>query len=198
MNKFVITISRQYGSGGLLIAEKLSKCLNTKYYDKNLLLIAAKKSGLKEEILEQFDEKKRLFFLGNLTEFYNNIKNLVLNDTIFQIQSDIIKALARKDSAIFVGRCADYVLRDLQNCVNIFIYANLQDRIKRISENSNISEDEALKQINITDKERSKYYNYYTGKVWENIESYDLSINSSILGINDTANIIASFVKELK
>jgi cytidylate kinase len=198
MNKFVITISRQYGSGGLLIAEKLSKCLNIKYYDKNLLLIAAKKSGLKEEILEQFDEKKRLFFLENLTEFYNNIKNLALNDTIFQIQSDIIKALARKDSAIFVGRCADYVLRDMQNCVNIFIYANLQDRIKRISEKSNISEDEALKQINITDEERSKYYKYYTGKVWKNIDSYDLSINSSILGINDTANVIAFFVKELK
>ncbi|MDR2066410.1 MAG: cytidylate kinase-like family protein [Endomicrobium sp.] len=198
MNKFVITISRQYGSGGLLIAEKLSKCLNIKYYDKNLLLIAAKKSGLKEEILEQFDEKKRLFFLENLTEFYNNIKNLVLNDTIFQIQSDIIKALARKDSAIFVGRCADYVLRDMRNCVNIFIYANLQDRIKRISEKSNISEEEALKQINITDEERSKYYKYYTGKVWKNIDSYDLSINSSILGINDTANVIASFVKELK
>ncbi|MDR0618061.1 MAG: cytidylate kinase-like family protein [Endomicrobium sp.] len=198
MNKFVITISRQYGSGGLLIAEKLSKCLNIKYYDKNLLLIAAKKSGLKEEILEQFDEKKRLFFLENLTEFNNNIKNLALNDTIFQIQSDIIKALARKDSAIFVGRCADYVLRDIRNCINIFIYANLQDRIKRIAEKSNISEDEALKQINITDKERSKYYNYYTGKVWKNIDSYDLSINSSILGINDTANIIASLVKELK
>ncbi|MDR2616615.1 MAG: cytidylate kinase-like family protein [Endomicrobium sp.] len=198
MNKFVITISRQYGSGGLLIAEKLSKCLNIKYYDKNLLLIAAKKSGLKEEILEQFDEKKRLFFLENLTEFYNNIKNLVLNDTIFQIQSDIIKALARKDSAIFVGRCADYVLRDMRNCVNIFIYANLQDRIKRISEKSNISEDEALKQINIRDEERSKYYKYYTGKVWKNIDSYDLSINSSILGINDTANVISFFVKELK
>jgi cytidylate kinase len=198
MNKFVITISRQYGSGGLLIAEKLSKCLNIKYYDKNLLLIAAKKSRLKEEILEQFDEKKRLFFLENLTEFYNNIKNLVLNDTIFQIQSDIIKALARKDSAIFVGRCADYVLRDMRNCVNIFIYANLQDRIKRISEKSNISEEEALKQINITDEERSKYYKYYTGKLWKNIDSYDLSINSSILGINATADVIVSFVKELK
>jgi cytidylate kinase len=198
MNKFIITISRQYGSGGLLIAEKLSKCLNIKYYDKNLLLIAAKKSGVEEEILEQFDEKKRLFFLENLTEFYNNIKNLVLNDTIFQIQSDIIKTLARKDSAIFVGRCADYVLRDMRNCVNIFIYANLQDRIKRISEKSNISEDEALKQINVTDEERSKYYKYYTGKVWKNIDSYDLSINSSILGINDTADVIASFVKKLK
>jgi cytidylate kinase len=198
MNKFVITISRQYGSGGILIAEQLSKCLNIKYYDKNLLLIAAKKSGLKEEILEQFDEKKRLFFSENLTEFYNNIKNLVSNDTIFQIQSDIIKTLARKDSAIFVGRCADYVLRDMRNCVNIFIYANLQDRIKRISEKSNISKDEALKQINIIDEERSKYYNYYTGKVWKNIDSYDLSINSSILGINDTADIIASFVKKLK
>ena len=198
MNKFVITISRQYGSGGLLIAKKLSKCLNIKYYDKNLLLIAAKKSGLREEIFEQFDEKKHLEFLKNLTEYVSNPENFILNDTIFKIQSDIIKTLAKKDSAIFVGRCADYILRHMQNCINIFIHADLQDRIKRISETNNINKDKALEQINIIDKERSKYYNYYTSKTWKDVDSYDLSINSSILGLSNTVEVIISFVNKLK
>ena len=198
MNKFTITISRQYGSGGLLIAQELSKHLNIEYYDKNLLLIAAKKSGLREEIFEQFDEKKHLEFLKNLTEYVSNPENFILNDTIFKIQSDIIKTLAKKDSAIFVGRCADYILRHMQNCINIFIHADLQDRIKRISETNNINKDKALEQINIIDKERSKYYNYYTSKTWKDVDSYDLSINSSILGLSNTVEVIISFVNKLK
>jgi cytidylate kinase len=198
VNKFIITISRQYGSGGLLIAQELSKCLKVEYYDKNLLLIAAQKSGLRTEILEQFDEKKHLELLENLTGYITCPENFALNDTLFKIQSDIIKTIAKKSSAIFVGRCADYILRDMQNCVHIFIHANLQDRIKRISEKNKIDKDKALEQINIIDKERSKYYNYYTSKTWTDVNSYDLSINSSILGISNTAELIISFSNKLK
>jgi cytidylate kinase len=198
VTKFTITISRQYGSGGLLIAQKLSKLLNIEYYDKNLLLIAAKKSGLREELFEQFDEKKRLLFLENLDELNTIYKNFTFNDAIFKIQSSIIKAIARKNSAIFVGRCANYVLRNMQNCVKVFIHANLQDRIKRISEKNNIDDNKALEQINTLDAERSKYYNYYSGKIWNEVDSYDLSINSSILGINNSVDIIATFVKKTK
>jgi cytidylate kinase len=180
-----------------MIAKLLSSTFNIPFYDKNLLQIASKKSGLGENIFANADEEKKISISGAFENVFNT--NPIFNDSLFKIQSDIIKQLARKDSAIFVGRGADYVLRDLLDCTNVFIYADKKDRIKRLSLERNISEKEAEEQMRRTDKERAKYYNYYTQKIWGAAESYHLCINSSILGIDETASFIKSFIeKKLK
>jgi len=203
--KFAITIARQYGSGGFLIGKKLSKDLNTAFCDKELIKIASEKSGLGKELFEAADEKKHFWFLGGLHELFANIfgleqsnNNIILNDSLFKIQSDIIKQLAEKESSIFIGRCANYVLRNHPKCINVFVYADIKDRIKRISLHKNITDNKALEEIEHVDRERSKYYNYYTGKVWGAADSYHLCINSSILGIDETAELIRFFIERKK
>jgi cytidylate kinase len=205
--KFVITIARQYGSGGFLIGKKLSKDLNTAFYDKELIKIASEKSGLGKELFEALDEKKHFWLFGGINELFANIfgfeeqsnNNIILNDSLFKIQSDIIKQLAEKGSSIFIGRCANYVLRNHPKCINIFVYADIKDRIKRISLHKNIIGSKALKEIERTDKERSKYYNYYTGKVWGAVDSYHLCINSSALDVNEVVELVRFFIeKKLK
>ncbi|OEG71088.1 cytidylate kinase [Candidatus Endomicrobiellum trichonymphae] len=203
--KFAITIARQYGSGGFLIGKKLSKDLNTAFYDKELIKIASEKSGLGKELFEASDEKKHFWFLGGLHELFANIfgleqsnNNIILNDSLFKIQSDIIKQLAEKESSIFIGRCANYVLRNHPECINVFVHADIKDRIKRISLHKNITDNKALEEIEHVDRERSKYYNYYTGKVWGAADSYHLCINSSILGIDETAELIRFFIERKK
>jgi cytidylate kinase len=200
--KIAITIARQYGSGGFLIGKKLSKDLNTAFYDKELIKIASEKSGIGKELFEALDEKKHFWLLGGLHELFANIfgfeeqnsNNIILNDSLFKIQSDIIKQLAGKGSSIFIGRCANYVLRNHPKCINIFVYADIKDRIKRISLHKNITDNKALKEIERADRERSKYYNYYTGKVWGATDSYHLCINSSALGIDKTVELIRFFI----
>ena len=204
--KFAITIARQYDSGGFLIGKKLSKDLNIAFYDKELIKIASEKSGLEKELFEASDEKKHFWLFGGLHGLFVNFfgleqsdNNLILNDSLFKIQSDIIKQLARKESSVFIGRCANYVLRNHSKCVNIFVYADIKDRIERISLYKNITENKALEEIERSDRERSKYYNYYTGKVWEETNSYHLCINSSVLGIDKTTEFIHTFIeKKLK
>jgi cytidylate kinase len=195
--KFAITIARQYGSGGLLTAQKLAKDLNVSFYDKELLQIAAKKSGFNENFIEENDEKAHfLLFLGNIAE---QISSAVSFDyassgntscALFKIQSDIIRALARKESAIFVGRCADYVLRQHQNLLSVFICADIEDRIKRVCEKENITKEKAVQALEKADKDRAKYYGYYTGKIWGSASSYHLCLNSSRFGIDGCAEII--------
>jgi cytidylate kinase len=200
MSKFAITIARQYGSGGLVIGRKIASDFGIIFYDKELIEIAAKKSGLGREFIEKSDEKLPLIkFFGGLSgaalgsfsmEYGQNI-----NDSIFKIQSDIIRALARKQSAVFVGRCADYVLRDQPNVLNVFICADLSDRVKNVSKQRGIDEGRALKEIESNDKERNKYYGYYT-----NIERgcachYHLCVNSSVLGLYETADFIKDFAR---
>jgi len=195
--KFAVAIARQYGSGGLLIGEKLAKSLGVAFYDKELLKIAAKKSGFSENFIEDFDEKpKFLVFLGNVAEQvssalgfnYGGGENA--NSALFKAQSGVIKALARKESSVFVGRCAGYVLRENQNLLSVFISADIKDRIERISQKLNISKERAEKEIEKIDKQRAKYYAYYTGKDWGAASSYHLCLNSSQLGIDASAEII--------
>jgi cytidylate kinase len=192
--KFAVTIARQYGSGGLMIAKRLSDALNVPFYDKTLLQIAAKKSGLGENFFEKADEDKNFLTAGISANAFNT--NPIFDDSLFKIQSDIIKQLARKDSAIFVGRCADYVLRDYPYCVNIFIYANDKDRIQLLVLEKNIIEKEAEERMQRVDKERAKYYSYYTQKIWGAINFYHLCVNSSVLGIDETAYFIQSFIEK--
>lgn len=204
--KFVINIGREYGSGGLKIAQMLSKKLGINYYDKSLIEIAAKKSGISKEVFEQTDEKSIFSLFADVSAGVANIfgagyynDSCLLNDSLFKIQSDIIKQLARKESCIFVGRCADYVLRDNPRSVNVFVCGNIDDRIERILKDSKDKEktkEKVQKEIEHTDKQREKYYEFYTSKQWGAAATYQMCINSSVMGLEKTAEIICCFAKE--
>lgn len=201
MNNTIITIGRQFGSGGREVGEKLSKKLNIPFYDKDLLKRAAKESGLCEEIFENFDEKPSSSFLYSLVMdpyslgYSNNGFDLPLNHKVFLAAFDTIKKIADEGSCIIVGRCADYVLQDYENCLNLFIHAPLEDRIKRISAKYDLPENKAKDMIYKKDKQRASYYNYYSNSKWADIKNYHLSINSSLLGVDGTVDMIVDLVK---
>lgn len=195
-HRYVITIGRQLGSGGREIGQKLSARLGIAFYDKELIRIASQESGLKEEFFERVDEQKHfsLFpgILGLRTaladDFFSNY--YLSNESLFRIQSDVMKKLAAEGPCIFVGRCADYVMKGDRNCLNLFVSADREDRIRRIALSHKITDSKAKELIERTDKGRSSYYNYFTGKTWGAAESYHLCINSSLLGIDETVNLI--------
>ncbi|GHV60141.1 cytidylate kinase [Bacteroidia bacterium] len=196
---YIITIGRQLGSGGKQIGELLAKRLKIPCYDKELIQMASQESGLDKEFFEKVDEKSSHSFFGNFFGFrsgYTGDCNYLCNETLFKIQSDVIKQLAEKESCIFVGRCADYILRKHPQCLNVFISARRQDRIKRISLTHNISEKDAATLIEQTDKKRAGYYNYYSNKVWGMATSYDLCINSSVFGEDTIISMIEKYVLE--
>lgn len=200
--KYVINIGRQLGSGGRFIGEKLAKKLNIAYYDKELIQIASQESGLGKEFFERADEKTQFSFFGDVLGWFSGpanegyLNNYLRNESLFQIQSDVIRRLSEQQSCIFVGRCADYILRDHPRCVNVFITADIEFRIRQVVERQKIPVEKAKEVIERTDKQRASYYNYYTNKVWGMAMSYDLCINSSILGVEGTVSYIHSFVKE--
>jgi len=202
MPKFAITISRQYGSGGRIVGEKLSKELNASFYDKELIQIAAKKSGLGEEIFKASDEKPRFWLAGEISGLlhflggYSSGDNMLLNDSLFRVQSSIISQLARKESCVFIGRCADYVLRLHQNIFNVFICADFEDRVSLISKKEGVSREKAETQIRKIDKERAKYYEFYAGRTWSAPQNYHLCVNTSALGIEQSAEFILNFARK--
>ena len=204
MNNTIITIGRQFGSGGREIGEKLSKKLDIPFYDKDLLKRAAKESGLCEEIFENFDEKPSSSFLYSLVMdpyslgYSNNGFDLPLNHKVFLAAFDTIKKIADEGACIIVGRCAGYVLQDYTNCINLFIHAPLEDRIKRISMKYDLPENKAKDMIYKKDKQRASYYNYYSNSKWADIKNYHLSINSSMLGIDGTVDMIEDLIKRKK
>ena len=204
MNNTIITIGRQFGSDGKEIGEKLSKKLDIPFYDKDLLKRAAKESGLCEEIFENFDEKPSSSFLYSLVMdpyslgYSNNGFDLPLNHKVFLAAFDTIKKIADEGACIIVGRCADYVLQDYTNCINLFIHAPLEDRIKRISMKYDLPENKAKDMIYKKDKQRASYYNYYSNSKWADIKNYHLSINSSMLGIDGTVDMIEDLIKRKK
>lgn len=201
MDNTIITIGRQFGSGGREIGEKLAKKMDVPFYDKELLKRAAKESGLCEEIFENFDEKPSSSFLYSLVMdpyslgYSNNGFDLPLNHKVFLAAFDTIKKIADEGSCIIVGRCADYVLQDYTNCINLFIHAPMEDRIKRISVKYDLPENKAKDMIYKKDKQRASYYNYYSNSKWADIKNYHLSINSSLLGIDGTVDMIVDLVK---
>jgi len=200
MEKYVITIGRQLGSGGKLIGQQLSQRLNIPCYDKELIQLASRESGLGKEFFENFDEKSSFSFFGKYFGFRSgymgyNENNYLCNETLFKIQSDVIRDLAEKETCIFIGRCADYILRDIPNCLKIFISANMEDRIRRIVQNDKLTEKEAQIHIEQNDKKRPAYYNYYSNKEWGVAASYDLCFNSSFLSIEEIVGLIEEQVK---
>lgn len=199
--RIIINVGRQLGSGGRIIARMLAEDFNCKMYDKEILNLATKESGFSKEFFEQNDEQKgfvRSLFHLHLpyisdTNFYHNKFS---QDSLFQFQSDAIRKAAEESSCVFVGRCADYVLRDVKEAVSIFITANLEERIKQVSKRHLCDEETAEKLINSIENERSSYYNYYTGKKWGHSTSYDICVNSSILGIEGTEQLLVDYIKK--
>ena len=200
MNHIIINVGRQLGSGGHDIGRMLALDFQAKYYDRELLNLAAKESGLSEKIFEQNDEKKG-FFRGLLNIGTPHLsgggeKPDMLQESLFQFQSDAIQKAAKEGPCVFVGRCADYVLRDFPKTVNIFITASMKYRIAQIMNKQHINAEEARKFIESKESKRAAYYNYYTGKKWGAAESYDFCIDSSILGLTDTEKIIAAYIRK--
>lgn len=206
----IINIGRQLASGGKTIGSLLAKRFDMAYYDKDLLSIAAKESGLTTETFERIDEQPNQTLLSSFLGFtgiggftamgLNYSYNTGLSDQeLFRIQSDVIRKLADRKPSVFVGRCADYILRSRTDCLNIFFYADLQDRIDRIRRNNkDMSEKQASKIIEETDKIRSQYYNFYTNKVWGHSSSYHLCINTSVLGVEQTADFLEDYIRKVK
>lgn len=201
MKHIIINIGRQLGSGGHDIGRMLALDFQAKYYDRELLNLAAKESGLSEKIFEQNDEKKGFFRgllnLGSPHVSSGRVYNSgVSQESLFQFQSEAIKKAANEGSCVFVGRCADYVLRNLPNTVSVFVTASMDYRVQQIMNKQHLDEDAARKFIEQGESERSTYYNYYSGKKWGAAESYDLCIDSSVLGLVETEIIIAQFIKK--
>ena len=201
MKHIIINVGRQLGSGGHDIGRMLALDFQAKYYDRELLNLAAKESGFSEKFFEQNDEKKG--FLKGLFNMQTShisggsmYKTNFSQESLFQFQSDAIQKAAREGSCVFVGRCADYILRDFPNTVNIFITASMQYRIKQIMNKQHLDYEEARKFIESKESKRAAYYNYYTGKKWGAAESYDLCIDSSILGFLETEKVIAEFIRK--
>lgn len=192
--KLLIAIGREYGSGGRVIAEELGKRLDIPVFDKNMISMIAKKHGFDEDTLTSEDERLSSPFLEPYIPY--GLNSGALSERLFTLQSKIIREEADKGSAIFVGRCADDILKKYDGLVRIFIYAPRNDRIARIMEREQIEDNLAAdKIVKRTDKARKSYYQFYTDKKWESYASRDLMINSAVLGIDGTVDLILSFLK---
>lgn len=197
----IYTIGREFGSGGREVGEKLAAKLGIKLYDKELLQQAAKDSGFCEEIFENHDEKPTNSFLYSLVMDTYSVSgysaapflDMPLNHKVFLAQFETIKKIAEKESCVIVGRCADYALSDNPDCINVFIHADLDVRIKNVSRDLNITENKARDIINKTDKQRASYYNYYTSKKWGDSKSYNLSLDAGKLGTDNCVEMILKF-----
>lgn len=201
----IITIGRQFGSGGHEISKLLANALGIPCYDKELIILAAQKAGMSPEVFSHVDETATNSFLyaisagsfqpGIGTPQFQPMQNIPINDKLFWIQTEIIRAKAQEGPCIFVGRCADYVLRDRTDVINIFIRADMPFRAARIMEAEKCSEKEAVDIITRADKKRAKYYNFYTQKRWGAADSYDFVLNNAKLGAEKAVNMIADFAR---
>ncbi|MCQ2147136.1 MAG: cytidylate kinase-like family protein [Bacteroidales bacterium] len=193
----IINIGRQFGSGGRSVAEVLGQKLGIKVYDNDLITEAAKKSGFSPALLQHSDEKRKLF---SLSSFFSQggisvTEDYISDNEMFKIQSETIKDIASKGSAIFIGRCSDYILREM-DCVDVFICAPMKDRKERISQRLGLSLEDAENLCNKKDRVRETYYNFFTFGNWGVASNYDICIDSSILGIEGTADLIINFIKQ--
>lgn len=198
----VIAIGRQCGSSGKVIGEKVAAALGIKCYDKELLALAAKNSGLCEELFQSHDEKPTNSFLYSLVmDTYNvgltssGYMDMPINHKIFLAQFDTIKKLAEEESCVIVGRCADYALADDPNLVSVFITADDKDKIQSLKELYQIDDAKAKEVMVKTDKKRSSYYNYYSNKKWGDVRSYDLCINRSPIGVDGAVDMIMKYIE---
>ena len=201
MKHIIINVGRQVGAGGQEIGRMLAQDFEAKFYDRELLNLAAKESGFSEKFFKQSDEKQGFlrglfnvqaphFSLGSV--YGSNFSQ----EGLFQFQSDAIRKTASEGSCVFLGRCADYVLRDFENVVNVFITASIDFRVELVSKVKELDAEHALKLIEQVERRRAEYYNYYTDKKWGAAESYDLCIDASLLGLEETEKLIADFIRK--
>ena len=200
MGKVIITIGRQYGSSGRYIGELTAKELGIPFYDEELISLAAEKSDLCAEAIAQADERNASSLLytlamGSTAMLHSPQYNMPVNDKLFLVQSDIIKDIANKGSAVIIGRCADYVLRDNPCRFSVFFHADARIRAKKIAERNGITETEAMTLISKTDRRRANYYNFYTGNKWGVAENYDLCIDSGKIGSEKAAKVLIEYSK---
>lgn len=199
--RIIINVGRQLGSGGRVVAKRLAEEFGCAFYDRELLNLAAKESGFREEFFEQNDEQcgffRSLFHLHTPhvsdSNFYNDTMS---QESLFKFQSDAIRKAAGEGACVFVGRCADYVLRDFKNVVNVFVTADIDQRLQTVCQREGCDRAAARKLIANGERDRAAYYNYYTGKKWGHSESYDLCVNSSKLGLEGTVAFIKEFVEK--
>lgn len=204
-SKKIITITRQYGSGGHDIGKLLADKLGIPFYDKELISLAAKESGVSPEVFAQADEKMGNSLLYALsTGLYNYgsgfsaMGDLPMNDRLYIAQHKIIKEKAEKETFVVVGRCADYILKEYDNVVKVFIYADIEARTRRAVERHDIEPSRARQAVAKADKNRANYYSFYSGQKWGAAENYDLCINSTKLTMEQAADIIADYLKILE
>lgn len=195
--KLIINIGRQFGGGGLGVASELGRKLEIPVYDRELIAKAAQDSGFSAALFEQSDEKRRIFSLSAIfTSIYSSpTENYMSDKGLFEIQCETIRRIAEQGSAIIVGRCSDYILRDMDCTLNVFLTSPLEERVKRICKRHGLCEEKAEALILQKDKAREEYYNYYTFGNWGVASTYDLCIDSSRLGIEGTADFIIDFAK---
>lgn len=200
MANTIITIGRQFGSGGREIAKKVSEKMGIQFYDKELIALAAKESGLSESLFDGIEEKPTNSLLYSLVMgiqsgrgTYYRYGDVLNSDNVFRIQSQVIRNLADESSCVIVGRCSDYVLREQPRLINVFVHADMEWRVKRVMEIYQLKEKEAENMITKTDKRRNSFYNFYTNKVWGNVNNYHLSVDTSKIGLEHAAELIVSF-----
>ena len=195
METTIINLGRQFGAGGLQIANIIGSMLGIPVYDKELITKAAERSGFSKEFFERRDEKKGFHLFQNILGIGRTTslpQNFINDDDLFKIQSEVISEIAEKESAIFVGRAANYILRE-KKCLDVFVCAPMEDRIKRVSERLGIKPDEAEAMIDKKERAREDFYNFFTFGEWGKASDYDLCVNSSLLGIEGSAKFIIDF-----
>ncbi|MDR0981662.1 MAG: cytidylate kinase-like family protein [Culturomica sp.] len=196
----IITIGRQFGSGGREIGKAVADALNIPFYDKELLRRASQESGLRADLFEKADEKTSSILQSFAMSFSNGAfyqpNDYFTDNTLFQLQSEVLRKIVHEGSCVIVGRCADYILKDEAGLTSLFIHAYDADRVARICKVENISEKEALDMMKKKDKMRANYYNYYTDKTWGAASSYGLSLNSSLIGVNGCIAVVQEFIQQ--
>ncbi len=197
--ELIINVGRQYGSGGRSVALEIGRLLGIKVYDNELLLKAAEASGFSAELFRQNDERKSFFSFASFFSTHGlglgHSDNCIDDGALFKIQSEVIEDIAAHESAVIVGRCSDYILRDRGCTLDVFISAPMEDRIQRVMKRSGLSHDKSEDEIRSKDHKRESYYNYFTFGNWGVASNYDLCVDSSILGIEKTAEYIIDFAR---
>lgn len=189
-NKIIVTVSREYGSGGRYVAKLLAEKLGIKFYDKEIITNLAEETGLSAEYIEENEQKRTA--LSNFET--DQVTGVSTRDRLFIKETELIKKLAKKDSCVIVGRCADYILKDNKNVVKVFIYSNMNDKIKRVNKYYGIDKEKAEKEIKNIDKQRANHYKYYTEREWKEYSNYDICINSDTLGVEKSAELIYEMI----
>ena len=201
MKPYIITIARQYGSGGKTVGKMLADRLGIPFYNREIITMASEDSGVNamlfsdERLKSDFIARLRARYRGDMPVPNDSSKSYLRDEALFSYQVKIIERLADQGPCVLIGRCADYALKDRDDVINLFITAPLENRIKRVAARNGISENEAKDRIKKTDKSRASYYNYYSAKDWGDAKSYDLCIDSSLLGIDGTVELLKDLIR---